>query len=46
MEDKEFDYSIDELFQKLKEDPSWNEDAEERAAIADELKMSFALLGY
>lgn len=46
MGNEQVNYSIDELFEQLKEDPSWNEDAEERAAIAKELKMTLSLLGY
>lgn len=40
MEYEPFYYSIDELFEQLREDPSWNEVTEERAAIASELKMT------
>ncbi|UWG98383.1 hypothetical protein LPY66_06145 [Dehalobacter sp. DCM] len=46
MENEQFDYTVDELFEQLKADPSWNDDAEERTAIANELKMTLSLLGY
>jgi hypothetical protein len=36
------DYTLDELFEKAKDDPSWEPDAQKRKELIDELRAAVA----